>query len=62
MLYLNLLQILNYERPDIKFNNCSSQILEIYYTNEIKKLKFHIGEHTYEYSCSPTEMIIPAST
>ena len=50
------------ERPDIKFKNCSSQILEIYYNDIITQLKFHIGEHTYEYCSSPTEMIISTSS
>ena len=46
---------------DVSFPNCSSSILNIYYDNELKKLEFKVGNHTHEYSCSPTESIISTS-
>jgi probable phosphoglycerate mutase len=48
------------ERPqNITFENCSSNILNIYYDSyKINKLEFNISNHTYEYSCGPTEFII----
>ena len=49
------------ERPDIKFDNCSSNILEVSYDTKISNLKFHINGHTYEHCGSPTKMIIPTS-
>lgn len=48
--------------PKINFKNCCSTILNIYYDKyKINKLEFNISNHTYEYSCSPTEFIIPTS-
>ena len=43
-------------RPNIKFNNCSVQILDIFYlNNKIINLHFHIGDHTYIHRSSPTK-------
>ncbi len=52
------------DRPsNIKFPNCSSNILNVYYENNlIKCLELNIGQHTYKYSCSPTETIISTSS
>jgi probable phosphoglycerate mutase len=43
---------------DVSFPNCSSSILDIFYNDKEIKLKFKVGDHTYENSCSPTESII----
>ena len=48
--------------PEIKFPNCSSNILNIYYENDdIRCLEFNIGHHTYKYSSGPAEAIISTS-
>ena len=49
--------------PEIKFPNCCSNNLNVYYENNlIKYLEFNIGQHTYKYCCSPTEAIISTSS